>query len=124
MKYLIFRVLGLCSILSVLVGCGSMGDHAELRAKLNDVKKNATSSSELSRLFKIAETRKRRRETTPEGLLGLVSRSRALEARRARALKKGSYLALAPCQRGLKIERIATSSQAMMMILEIFLLQE
>jgi len=51
--------------------------------------------------------------------LGLVSRSRALEARRARALKKGSYLALAPCQRGLKIERIATSSQAMMIVLEL-----
>lgn len=42
MKYLIFRAVGLCSILSVLVGCGSMGDHAELRAKLSDVKKNAT----------------------------------------------------------------------------------
>ena len=51
--------------------------------------------------------------------MGLVSRSRALEARRARALKKGSYLALAPCQRGLKIERIATSSQAMMIVLEL-----
>lgn len=46
MNLLNSRVFGSCLLLSMLAACSSMGDHNELRAKIDDVKKNATGKVE------------------------------------------------------------------------------